>query len=147
MNMDQLFKALPRDLLWEVLSEFVGSHSVRNGKLIKKLVFGSRHKMLQDLPRIQRCYIGQYKTDFNAVTWVDMRDNNGQIMFCIHPIYGEMGYTVRHKIVREGLWIPAYRCQYTPMNYSVVLPPFEKHSYPSYPFTDKKKKNHLLMQK
>ena len=34
--MDQLFKALPQDLQWEVLTEFTGTHSVRNGKLIKK---------------------------------------------------------------------------------------------------------------
>ena len=35
--MDNLFKALPRDLQWEILSEFVGTHAVRNGKLMRKL--------------------------------------------------------------------------------------------------------------
>ena len=35
--MDQLFKALPRDLQWEVLADFVGTHVVRNGKLLRKL--------------------------------------------------------------------------------------------------------------
>ena len=36
--MDELFKALPRDLQWEILSEFVGTHVVRNGKLMRKMV-------------------------------------------------------------------------------------------------------------
>jgi hypothetical protein len=35
--MDQLFKALPRDLQWEILTEFVGTHTVRNGKLLRKI--------------------------------------------------------------------------------------------------------------
>jgi len=36
--MEKLFKALPRDLQWEVLTEFVGTHVVRRGKLMRKLV-------------------------------------------------------------------------------------------------------------
>jgi len=47
MSMDQLFKALPRDLQWEILSEYVGSHSVRKGKLMTKMVFDDRHKMVK----------------------------------------------------------------------------------------------------
>ena len=35
--MDNLFLKLPRDLQWEILTEFVGTHVVRNGKLMRKL--------------------------------------------------------------------------------------------------------------
>ncbi len=139
MNMWQLFKNLPRDLRWEVLSEFIGSHAVRKGKLIKKMVCDARHQIVQDIRRIHVCYIGAYNTDFNAKTYIRMSDGS-QLMFCEDPIYGEMGYTFRKNIVRECSWMPkCYGQQYTPMNDSVVLPPFEKRSYPSYPFTDKKK--------
>jgi hypothetical protein len=33
----------------------------------------------------------------------------------------------------------AYGLQYTSLTYSAPLPPFEKHTYPSYEYTDKKK--------
>jgi hypothetical protein len=42
--MDQLFKALPRDLQWEILVDFVGTHTVRNGKLMRKL--GNKKKRI-----------------------------------------------------------------------------------------------------
>lgn len=46
--MDQLFQQLPRDLQWEVLIEFVGTHVVRNGKLIRKIAFSTtQHGKLQ----------------------------------------------------------------------------------------------------
>jgi hypothetical protein len=142
----QLFRHLPRDLRWEVLSEFVGSHAVRKGKLIKKMVFGARHQMVQNIHRIHVCYIGVYNEDFNAKTFVTMRDGS-QLMFCEHP-YGETGYTFRRRIVRECSWMPkCYGQQYTPMNDSVVLPQFEKHAYPSYPFTNKKKAVRYPVQK
>lgn len=138
--MEKVFNNLPRDLKWEILTVFVGSHSVRKGKLIKKMVFGSNHEMVRDIPRIQKCYIGAYNHDFNAKTFVSLADGS-QLMFCEHPIYGEMGYMFRKRLVRECSWMPkCYGQQYTPLNDLVVLPPFEKHSYPSFPDTDKKKK-------
>ena len=36
--MENLFRALPRDLQWEVLTEFVGTHVVRRGKLMRKII-------------------------------------------------------------------------------------------------------------
>lgn len=81
--MDQLFKALPRDLQWHILVYFVGSHSVRKGKLMKKLEFGSKHKLVQHMAK-------RWRMEFI-------------------------------------------------LNDSVILPPFEKHSYSSYEYTDKKK--------
>ena len=139
MNMEQLFMALPRDLQWEVLSEFVGSHAVRKGKLIKRLVFDDRHQMIKKLPRINRCYIWLYIRNFNATDDVQLQSGS-QLMFCEDPKTREMGYLFRKRKPRthsrEEL---RYALQYTPLNDSVILPPFVKHSYPSYEHTDKKK--------
>ena len=140
--MFQLFKALPRDLQWEILSEFVGSHSVRNGKLIQKLVFDYRHLKVQYLVfRIVKCNTWVYTTNYNTLTYVWLRDGS-QLMFCEDRANGEMGYLFRKKIYaseHQNL-LMYWRSEYAPMNDSVILPPFEKHVYPSYPDTDKKKK-------
>ena len=148
MSMDQLFKALPRDLQWEILSEFVGTHSVRKGKLMKKLGFDYRHQMVEYLVvRIATCNIFVFKWNYDATTLVQMRDGS-QLMFCENPVNGEMGYTFRKRVVerkkqeswKKELWITkTYTVEYTPMNDSVILPPFETHSYPSYEDTKKKK--------
>jgi hypothetical protein len=143
MNMDQLFKSLPRDLQWEVLSVFIGSHSVRKGKLIQKMVFDARHQMIQNIPRIQKCYIEQYIVAFNTKSFVQL-PNGSQLMFCECPYTGYMGYKFRQVLKRECSWMPkAYGLQYTSLTYSEILPPYEKHSYPSFPDTDKKKANRL----
>jgi len=135
----QLFKSLPRDLQWEVLSEFVGSHAVRKGKLMSKMVFGARHQMIKELPRINRCYIWLYIRNFNATDDVQLGDGS-QLMFCDDPKTGKIGYLFRKRKMRthsrEEL---RYALQYTPLNDSITLPPFEKHYYPSYENTDKKK--------
>jgi len=147
--MDQLFKALPRDLQWHILTEFVGSHSVRKGKLIQKIVFDDRHEMIQYLVfRIMNCTIWTYKSNYNAATLAQMRDGS-QMMFCEDPVTGELGYVFRKRVKRESSWMSkSWTVEYAPMNNSVVLPPFEKHSYPSYEDTDKKKRaRHPLLRR
>ena len=47
MDMNQLFMALPSDLQYEVLAEFVGTHVVRKGKLLRKLVNPFHHGVLK----------------------------------------------------------------------------------------------------
>ena len=137
--MDQLFKALPRDIQWTILTEMVGSHVVRKGKLIQKMVIDDRHKMVKAIPRIFKCGIWLYKKDYNTVADVQMWGGS-QLMFCQNPVNGEMGYTFRKRVKRTHSSMPkSWRSEYTPMNDSVILPPFEKHSYPSYEDTDKKK--------
>ena len=144
MNMWQLFLTLPRDLQWEVLCKFAGTHSVRKGKLIRKIAFGARHQMIQELPRIQKCYIEQYIVAFNTKSFVQL-PNGSQLMFCECPYTGYMGYKFRQVLKRECSWMPkAYGLQYTSLTYSAPLLPFEKHSYPSYPDTDKKKAQKAL---
>lgn len=144
MNMWQLFMALPRDLQWEILSVFVGSHRVRKGKLIKRIVFDDRHQMIKDLPRIQRSYIGLYIRNFDAKTDVQLWSGS-QLMFCENPNTGKMGYLFRKRKIRtHSREEKRYEHEYTPMDDSVILPPHEKHSYPSYEYTDKKRKFHLI---
>jgi hypothetical protein len=141
--MDQLFKALPRDLQWEALV-FAGTHAVRKGKLMRKMVFDARHQLIQDIPRIQTCYIGQYIQAFNTKSFVQL-PNGSQLMFCECPYNGYMGYKFRQVLKRECSWMPkAYGLQYTSLTYSAPLFPFEKHSYPSYEDTDKKKATRAL---
>ena len=136
--MDKMFKNLPRDLQWEVLAEFVGSHSVRKGKLIRKLD-NQFQQLLQDMARIQKCYIEQYVQNFDAKSFVQL-SNGSQLMFCECPYTGQMGYKFRQVLKRECSWMPkAYGLEYTPLSRTAPLPPFEKHSFPSYEDTDKKK--------
>jgi len=140
MNIDKLFKALPRDLQWEVLTVFVGSHAVRKGQLIKKIVLDDeKYQLIRDISRIQKCYIEQYIVAFNTESFVQL-PNGSQLMFCKCPYTGYMGYKFRQVLKRECSWMPkAYGLQYTSLTYTEPLPPFEKHSYPSYEDTDKKK--------
>ena len=148
MSMDQLFKALPRDLQWEILAEYVGTHVVRKGRLIRKFEFDYRHEMIKYLIfRIVKCNIFVFNWNYDATSLVQMSDGS-QLMFCESPINGEMGYVFRKRVVerknqeswKKELWITkTYTVEYTPMNDSVILPPFEKHSYPSYEDTKKKK--------
>ena len=136
--------ALPRDLQWEILSVFVGSHRVRKGKLIKRIVFDERHQMIKDLPRIQRSFIGLYIRNFDAKTDVQLWSGS-QLMFCENPTTGKMGYLFRKRKIRtHSREEKSYEHKYTPMDDSVILPPHEKHSYPSYEYTDKKRKFHLI---
>ena len=145
--MYNVFDALPRDLQWEVLTVFVGSHAVRKGQLIKKIVLDDeKYQLIRDMSRIEKCYIGQYIVDFNTKSFVQL-PNGSQLMFCECPYTGCMGYKFRQVLKRECSWMPnAYGLQYTLLTYSAPLPPFEKHTYPSFPDTDKKKA-HRLAQK
>ncbi len=139
--MFQLFAALPRDLQWEVLSVFVGSHSVRKGELIRKLVPDARSQMIQDIPRVTTCHIHLYKINYHAKTFVCFRNGN-QLLYCEDPRSGETGYTLRTKIPRNCSWEPrVYSNRYTPftLTSSTATDPYVKNEYVSYFDTEKKK--------
>lgn len=143
MNISQLFQALPRDLQWEILSVFVGSHSVRKGVLIRKLVSDFRFQMMEGISQIQVCNIQMYNSHWDAKTIVYMR-NGSQLMYCESKFSGRTGVLFRKKGRSHS---PEYRSwghTYTPLVVSdVVLPPYVNHLLPSYPDTDKKKaRNH-----
>jgi hypothetical protein len=135
MNMDQLFRALPRDLQWEVLTEFTGTHTVRKGKLRRKMVFDARHQLVQDIPRIQ--------TIVHGITQVEL--SGGRKISCYQYPNGKDIYYIFVSNRPYDPTRPDYHCgkiitNVLPPENSVYLPPYVKHSYPSYEYTDKKKK-------
>jgi hypothetical protein len=133
--MDQLFQALPTDLQWEILSEFVGSHSVRNGKLIKKIVFDERHQMLENMARIRTTWDPPLILEVIPISFV-LFSNGTQLMFTYHPGYGTLGYMF---ISNKREWT---RLDIITGTHWTGTPPYEKHVYPSYEYTDKKKKKY-----
>ena len=142
MNMDQLFDKLPRDLQWEILTEFVGSHSVRNGKLIKKIVFDERHKILQEIPRIQTRWRFSLIRDVRPISFV-VFSNGTKLMYTVHPEYDALlGYLFKSNEIRDCCsWRGFNRGDWVTQDLWTSIPlPFIKHSYPSYPDTDKKKR-------
>ena len=143
--MDQLFKTLPRDLQWEVLTEFVGSHSVRNGKLIKKIVFDDRHQILLDIPLIRQKIGIEYDTSFFYAEAAVIMSNDRYLSFGEGSGSGRLAHGFRKIVPGDdvGPWY-GLNMEIAFMDDSAVLPPFEKHSYTSYEYTAKKKKALLL---
>jgi hypothetical protein len=137
MNILQLFNSLPRDLQWEILSVFVGSHSVRKGVLIRKLpVNDFRFRLLENISLICVCNIQKYTSHWDAKTIVYMH-NGSQLMYCQSKNSERMGVMFRKKKSHlDNFW----GVTYTPLAVSdVVLLTYVKHSYPSYPDTENKK--------
>ncbi len=114
---------------------------MRKGELIKKITAQDpRSVMVRTVPRIQICYIDLYNRNYNAKTFVCMRDGS-QLMCCEDPVYGEVGYTFRKRLIRECAWEPmAFGQKYTPIALTAAaLPPYVKNVYQQYPDTQKKK--------
>jgi hypothetical protein len=142
--MEQLFKALPRDLQWEILSEFVGTHAVRNGKLMRRLgnKIKDRLKVTSDGCSkelwLKPCVI--YSTP----------SNNTYMIACIWFHSGNLMKICENTDTREISYIyskPFPTLDQTPqkaiicvLDDSVILSPFIKHTYASYPYTNKKKR-------
>lgn len=117
--MEQLFKALPRDLQWEVLVEFVGTHAVHGGKLMRKLAYNNY-------------LLPQMMSPFRVIT------NN------LQP--GQVHYFYRKMIDGE---LHVFNCCTTTYSLSInethiAFAPFVKHDYPSYPYTNKKRRIPLI---
>ena len=152
---------LPRDLQWEVLSEFVGSHSVRNGKLVRKLVLNIPHQTLKhhifhispkypwryskygtiSIPPEIPCFLSEA---VNIVSQVTLTDDGYQIMYCEGTVNRKQSYIIfrtANKFVDGRIIWDDERFL---IDDSVVLEPFIKHEYKSYPFTNKKRKIPLI---
>jgi len=153
MTLDQLFNALPRDLQWEILSEFVGTHAVRKGKLMRKLVLPEQFPRLKGFlftnnwafpwrygkygtitvhPEIP-CFLSEC---VNIISYVVLSEG-GMVMYCEGTITKKMSYIFRTatKMVQDR---PTWDHERVMLDESDILPPFVKHNYPSYPFTNKK---------
>ena len=133
--MDNLFLKLPRDLQWEILTEFVGTHVVRNGKLMRKMTGTAQAKLASNIKQLPLYIPLGTWIAYNGICYntnvVLRRDYKMDIYLW------EMGNT------REITYL-YYRYNYTSdshryeMKSGLSLPPFKKHDYPSYPYTDKK---------
>jgi hypothetical protein len=150
--MDKLFNALPRDLQWEVLTEFLGTHVVRYGKLMRKIVYTttpdgsiSRQTGNTYFPVVSGTRVRQ------RLSWLYDRHDNIQhyirfysdtpMKFCEDAISGETIYCYR-KVIDD---LPLWELQFTPVrDTATTLPPFVKNVYPSYPHTDKKRRIPLV---
>ena len=141
--MDQLFKALPRDLQWEILADFVGTHAVRNGKLIRKL--GNK---IKDRLKVT-------SADGTKEFWAKPRlysipcKRNTFMIACVWFHSGNLMQIFKDPDTQEISFVyskPFPELNATPqkpitsvLDDSIRLSPFEKHLYPSYPYTNKKR--------
>ena len=149
--MDNLFKSLPRDLQWEILSEFVGTHTVRNGKLLRKL---TREHQVQSIKKTlpmnlwlkdRRIHL-MYTTGKNSsCTLGELRvltilttelNNLDRAVYLCEDKSGELVYIYNTPTSRFEI----------PLDDKNSLPEFIKHTYTSYPYTNKKKASNYITQ-
>jgi len=143
MNMDQLFRALPCDLQWEVLCEFVGTHTVRKGKLMRKLVWNIKYDRIRNMPCIYPSISVEYDIYYFYAISVVIMSNGRYLAVGESPETGKLSYGFRRILRYDEPWQNEGYLKHILLDDSVVLPPFVKHAYPSYPDTDKKKKLRL----
>jgi hypothetical protein len=145
--MDQLFKALPQDLQWEILTDFVGGFAVRNNKLRRFLTDNPMIQIMRQTYGINPlrppdCYLKNFVVYKRRplMPYIDDMENT--------IAEAKMEFSQKGKFVM--LFMNIFTNQYsygynssvqwtiTPIDDSVVLPPYERHHYPSYPNTNKK---------
>jgi len=153
MDINKLFKCLPKDLQWEILTIFVGTHIVRCNKLMRRmdghiqdiLTERTRNSYFMDYKRLylkqNACYYGDGKypwfwthhknPSFRTITQVIL-GTKGDVFSLLKNIHtGELSY---------GLYSSTRNWYISPITDSVTLSPYVRHIYPSYPYTDKKLK-------
>lgn len=83
-NIDKGCKSLPRDLQWKILVEFLGTHSVRNGKLIDKLILDKKFQLVKDLVRVRKFYSWLYNKYDNKDLYIYGLEDK-KVHFCEDP--------------------------------------------------------------
>ena len=143
--MDKLFISLPTDLQWEILETFVGTHVVRNGKLMRKMI-GDVQEELSSLKRDSSgvLWIKQLPLYLPLGTWIkkgkNIRYNTNVVLrrdFKM-DIYLWENWDTREITYLYNRYTYASECRRYEMKNGLRLPPFKKHNYPSYPYTNKK---------
>jgi hypothetical protein len=145
--MDNLFKALPRDLQWEILADFVGTHVVRNNKLMRFLTDDPmiqilRHTYGLNPSRPPNGYLKNFVIHHRRITFphnYEMDNTRAE---------SKLEFSHKEKFVmlfRNSLtnhysygYNSSDHLTITPIDESVILPPYNRHHYPSYPNTNKK---------
>ena len=113
--MDNLFKALPEVLQWEILTEFVGSHVVRYKKLRRKFT-GAIHATLMKNYKTKPPKTKPPILDFRYLNYYTSR-------------YDMIYFLVRGANKKRDWYLTQP---------DITLDPYVKHTLPSYPYTDKK---------
>ncbi len=149
MNMNELFRSLPEALQWEILTDFVGGFAVRKNKLRRSLTDDPmiqilRHTYvmnplqpptgyLKNFVIHQRRYTFPHNYELENARTEAKLDFSNKEKFVI--LFRNI-YTNKYSYGYHGL---SDQWTVTPFDESsVVLPPYERHHYPSYPNTNKK---------
>ena len=144
MTMDQLFDKLPRDLQLEVLSEFVGTHAVRNGQLRRKIDFTTLNVVNPMRVRAGSNWLFKSKDDTRTryIRLSTLTPASRKMVFWEDPYTGDTICLTR--TMERDQFIPVWRVDFAPtIEDTIVHEPFEKHVYPSYPYTNKKNANRV----
>ncbi len=152
MNMEQLFKKLPRDLQWEILETFVGTHVVRNGKLMRKITGPIKDILTKKMT--SGIWTQHQPTYLPMGTWVAYEGicfNTNVILKRSH----KMDIYLRESLHTRDITYCYYMYTYTGSDHKYELEnipsqtAYKKTEYPSYPFTDKKlgrpRRNNVLL--
>jgi len=141
--MDDLFKALPTALQWEILCVFVGSHVVRNnrlrrrldGKVQKEILANSienskSHRLQSTIPPILTIF-NEYK-----IPWLYKYEVIGMVHFSA----GAKRILLKQKCTGQlSHWYIGHDRWTVITIDELILPPYIKYVYPSWESTDKKK--------
>jgi hypothetical protein len=96
MKITTILRNLPENILWKILTEFMGSHVVRTGRLIKKLDLNKyNYKNLMSIPPIVS---GSIYRNMSCVAMVWF-SNGGHKMYC-EDSSGEMKYLTRFRRIK-----------------------------------------------
>ena len=137
--MDALFRCLPEALQWEILTDFVGGYAVRFNRLRRRLTNDMKIKIQREfdktfvmpLRQISQLVMLDYNNrnylHFRAVTCVRLSD--GQATVVLYKNISTNEYV-------HGIFVNEWK--YISIEDSVSLQAYEKHTYPSYPYTNKK---------
>jgi hypothetical protein len=142
--MDQLFKSLPRDLQWEILETFVGTHVVRNGKLMRKMTGVVQEELASIMGAdLGGMWIKRLPLNIPLGIWVAYEGFCYNTNLILRKDLKMDIYLRENLETRELTYLYYMRNSYSDSyNYEMdngqSLPPFIKHDYPSYEYTDKK---------
>lgn len=165
---DQIFRGLPLDLQWDILVRFVGGFVVRynrlrrimSGELQEKIMehnFSLNRlslrrlwlKPLVEFPTPNRLFIAALNRNkvsnfrCDGQPWTDVGDPDRLLTvssaeFSRKEMFVTLFRDEDNDRLSYGCCIFSRQWYITEIDDSITLPPFEKHFYPSYPYTNKK---------
>lgn len=149
--MENLFKNLPRDLQWEILTDWVGTHVVRYNKLRRKMTreildqlkeetknsyfYEHTHLILKQYP----CFYGDGKTP-----WYWRNSSNPAFLTItqvVLGIHGNIFGLFKNRYTGDlfyGFYSRSHKWIMSTVVDNITLSPYVTHQYSSYPFTNKK---------